>query len=147
MGAGSSAVSGSLPTVARDEIGGPSSSKGSLKRSASNGSQTSVTVYECPILEVDEQCGTEEDLSWMAGDQELEQMMAMATAHRRNGRSSLAFKRSQEAAMQCSQVVRNVPRMRKRRDRKLDRRRHSLTLSESTICLSSTPSPTPTPAG
>lgn len=103
-------------------------------------------IYECPALEVDEHFGAEEDLSWLNNDHELEQMIAMASSHRPPGRTGLAFKRSQEAAMQCSQVVRNVPRMRKRRDRKLDRRRHSLTLSESTICLSSTPSPTATPA-
>lgn len=149
---GSAAMASSLPHETRDEPAAPSSSTGGgggLKRSASNSSQT-VTIYECPILEVDEQCGNDgaqEDLSWLSNDQELEQMMAMASSHRRHDRSNLAFKRSQEAAMQCSQVVRNVPRMRKRRDRKLDRRRQSLTLSESTICLSASPSPTSTPVG
>lgn len=155
-------ISSSLPIEARDDASaaGPSSSNGigngnsgGLKRSASNSSQT-VTIYECPTLEVDEQCGNDEDLSWLGEDQELEQMLAMTSSHRRAGgaaaaaaaRSNLAFKRSSEAAMQCSQVVRNVPRMRKRRDRKLDRRRLS-TYSESTICLSSSPSPTPTPVG
>ncbi|ATY65592.1 hypothetical protein A9K55_001327 [Cordyceps militaris] len=150
-GASSGVLSSSLPLDARDGVGAPSSSSGGgLKRSASNSSQTTVTVIECPILEVDEKCGNnDEDLSWLGNDQELEQMMAMASSHRRTGgaRSSLTFRRSQEAAMQCSQVVRNVPRMRKRRGRKLDHRRHSMTRSESTICLSASPSPTATPVG
>ncbi|KAM3511413.1 hypothetical protein MY11210_004963 [Beauveria gryllotalpidicola] len=157
-GSSSAVVSRSLPLEVRDELGAPSSNaKGGsgrgLKRSASNSSQT-VTIIECPILEVDDQCGNDEDLSWLNNDQELEQMLALASSQRRTGRSSLAFKRSHEAAMQCSQVVRNVPRMRKRRHRKLDRRRLSLTLSEGTICqsegticLSSSPSPTATPVG
>ncbi|OAA57653.1 hypothetical protein ISF_06894 [Cordyceps fumosorosea ARSEF 2679] len=139
------------PSETRDDLGTPSSSAhgngGGLKRSASNSSPT-VTVIECPILEVDEQCGNDEDLSWLKNDRELEQMLAVPpSSYRRVGRSSLTFRRSQEAAMQCSQVVRNVPRMRKRRSRKLDHRRHSTTLSESTICPSSSPSPTATPVG
>ncbi|KAM3554475.1 hypothetical protein ARSEF4850_006437 [Beauveria asiatica] len=157
-GSSSAVVSRSLPLEVGDEVGAPSSdatggSGGGLKRSSSNSSQT-VTIIECPILEVDEECGNDEDLSWLSNDQELEQMLALASSQRRTGRSSLAFKRSHEAAMQCSQVVRNVPRMRKRRHRKLDRRRLSLTLSEGTICqsegticLSSSPSPTATPVG
>ncbi|KAM0668398.1 hypothetical protein ACQRIT_000934 [Beauveria bassiana] len=157
-GSSSDVLSRSLPLEARDEVGAPSrnttgGSGGGLKRSASNSSQT-VTIIECPVLEVDEQCGNDEDLSWLRNDKELEQMLALASSQRRTGRSSLAFKRSHEAAMQCSQVVRNVPRMRKRRHRKLGRRRLSLTLSdgticqsEGTICLSSSPSPTATPVG
>ncbi len=150
--ASSTAMSSSLPLETREELAASSSSAnggGGLKRSASNSSQT-VTIYECPILEVDEQCGDDggkEDLSWLTSDRELEQMLALASSHGRHERSSLSFKRSSEAAMQCSQVVRNVPRMRKRRDRKMDRRRQSLTLSESTICLSASPSPTATPVG
>ncbi|KAJ6785508.1 hypothetical protein PWT90_10882 [Aphanocladium album] len=146
-------ISSSLPIESRNDSLAPSrgtttnGNGGGLKRSASNSSET-VTIYECPALEVDDQCGNDEDLSWLNNDKELEQMLAMSSSHRRTGaRSSLAFKRSSEAAMQCSQVVRNVPRMRKRRDRKLDRRRLSSTRSESTICLSSSPSPTPTLAG
>ncbi|TQV93950.1 hypothetical protein V2A60_003897 [Cordyceps javanica] len=178
MGAGGMGIlSSSLPLQARDDPvtasssangggvgvgggGGLDGGRGSLKRSASSGSNSShtVTIIECPILEVDERCGNgDEDLSWLSNDRELEQMLAMTAAaptssssassssHVRPGRSSLTFRRSQEAAMQCSQVVRNVPRMRKRRGRKLDRRRQSLTLSESTICLSASPSPTATP--
>ncbi|KAJ3499070.1 hypothetical protein NLG97_g630 [Lecanicillium saksenae] len=147
-------ISSSLPLEALNDSSTPSGNSTTtsgnsygLKRSASNSSQT-VTIYECPTLEVDDQCGNDEDLSWLSNDQELEQMLAMSSSQRRPGaRSSLAFRRSSEAAMQCSQVVRNVPRMRKRRDRKLDRRRLSSALSESTICLSSSPSPTATPAG
>lgn len=150
--ASSTTMSSSLPLETRLDLAASSSSAnggGGLKRSASNSSQT-VTIYECPILEVDEQCGDDggkEDLSWLTSDRELEQMLALASSHGRHERSSLSFKRSSEAAMQCSQVVRNVPRMRKRRDRKMDRRRQSLTLSESTICLSASPSPTATPVG
>lgn len=143
-------ASGNLPQAVRDDSGaaGGSVKSGGLTRSASSGSQT-VTIFECPILEVDEGCGagSEEDLSFLSNDQELEQIMAMSSAsassRRQNGQGGLLFKRSHEAAMQCSQVVRNVPRMRRRRERKIDRRRQSLTMSESTICLSSTPSPTP----
>lgn len=101
------------------------------------------------ILEVDEgYCETEDSLSWLDGERnqhpsikgmgkrpaELRQYMA------------LKYRRSYEAAMQCPTVVRNVPRMRRRRRKETDLRRRSLAASEtSEIDFLRTPSPVSMP--
>lgn len=64
-------------------------------------------------------CDGDEDLSWL--DSEHAALLGAANNYRRRG--MLSFRTSQEAAMQCSTVlVRNTPRMRRRRRHKQGRR-------------------------
>lgn len=77
-----------------------------------------VTLHDCPILEVDEACREgEDDLSWLAASEDHD---SVANSLRRRG--LLQYRTSQDAAMQSSNLVRNLPRMRRRRMKKRESR-------------------------